>query len=86
MGPGAPLPKIMNPSAHHPASPGAHDLGKSIKKKKKNTQLSVVSSPTPNGESKKTKEKKEKKKESESERDLLTHADDAATHAHAVSS
>ena len=63
-----PLPKIMNPPpAHHPASPGAHDPGKSIKKKK--TQLSVVNSPTPNEESKKNKEKKRKKeKERESER------------------
>ena len=61
-----PLPKIMNPPpAHHPASPGAHDPGKSIKKKK--TQLSVVNSPTPNEESKKNKEKKKKKRKGKGE-------------------
>ena len=62
---GPPSQKSWTPQAHHPASPRAHDLGKSIKKTHTHThsQLSVVSSPTPNGESKKTKKKKRKKEE-----------------------
>ena len=63
-----PLPKIINPPAHHPASLATYDLGKSIKKKKNKTQLLVVSSPTPKGESKKNQGKKKEKKKKRKEK------------------
>ena len=81
---GPPSQKSWTPQAHHPASPRAHDLGKSIKKTHTHThsQLSVVSSPTPNGESKKTKKKKKKKRRKESESERRDKEWERPTHPH----